>query len=197
MTSASPVAASVARPLAHTPLVPAHESSELTTAAPFAVATPAVLEVAQARATRPRGMLGIAVATAAVLAIGIATWWIASRDAHPTAIVVAPSAVARPALPSAREPAAERPVSPPIGAPAVAQDPAPVNAGTPASATGPTNAGTPANATGPTAGAPTNSPEPANAPVPNARAPVPAFPGVAGPRPKHIPIRHGYDPQGI
>jgi hypothetical protein len=163
----------------HMPPAPAPVADEITTAAPFAVATPARFEASMAGTVRPRGALPIAVAVGALLAIGAATWWVASRDAHPATVVLPTSAVAKPAS-SANAPHGSASEVPPTSAAAPTPEPDP----SPASV-------------GPT----TNAPDPAVAPVLNARAPAPApAPGPAGvlpPRPKHAPIRHGYDPQGI
>ncbi len=169
----APVA--VAAPVAPKPSAPARLPIAITTAAPFALATPASLEGSEARATRPNGMLRTAAAAAAVLGIGAATWWIASRDAHPATVIAAPSATAqtaeRPPHESAAETAAPAPVAPPLGA-------------TPASAPMPTSAGEPP---------PAIVNEPPAAPT-SARAPAPAV--VLPPKQRH-PATRAYDPQGI
>jgi Protein kinase domain len=178
--------APVAPPLTSVPFTPDPPPSAITTAAPFAVATPAMFEASEVRATRPRGALRTAIATGAALAIGAATWWIASRDARPTAVGPAASMVAKPASDESHESTNKSAVARPTAAPAPGMDPAPATGGTTTNAADPTVAGTT-----------TNPPDPTVPPALNTRAPVLAAPGVTPPRPKHVPTRHGYDPQGI
>jgi hypothetical protein len=170
---AAPVA--IAAPAAAKPSAPAHVPIAITTAAPFALATPASLEGSEARPTRPNGLLRAAAAVAAVLGIGAATWWIASRDAHPASALAAPSAAAQhPPHESATESAApEAPVAPPVGA---NPGPAPL----PTSGTDPP---------------PAIVNEPPPAPT-SARAPAPGPALVLPPKQKHSSTR-AYDPQGI
>ncbi len=143
---------------------------EVITAAPFALATPAIPEVREVRPGLPRGVLGFAAAGAAVLAIGVTAWWIASRgsEAHPAVVQVA-----TPAPPAAPPASASEPVLPIAAAPPATPDPPPA-----------------ADVPPPTAPASTI---PKNEPTPGARAFPPPPPNTLTPRPK----RHTYDPQGI
>jgi hypothetical protein len=160
------VAAPPPAPLPATP--PETTLAEMTTAAPFELATPTTPDPTEAR--RRKGAIAFAAAGAAVLIIGVAAWWIASRgpDAPPVVAHGAQTVAAHTAPPASATP----PDPTTTIAPAV--DPVP----SPASDVAPMNA-------------PANNP-PASAPTPSTRTFVPT-PNVQSPRPK----RHTYDPQGI
>ena len=162
----------------------------ITSAGPFALATSAMLMPPEAPARPPKGMLRILVGGGAVLAIGGATWWVASRGSAPQSAEgqQAPSAVAQPATAPVHKSAIEAPATTPSGRSALKADPATTDSPwVPVPPIAPTQPDAPAAAT---------TPSPARAaPPPLPMAPH-AFPP-ASPVPAK-PRRHrGYDPEGI
>jgi hypothetical protein len=159
------------------------DDQAITTAAPFALATSARLAPAQAPAGRPKGTFRIVAGSGAVLVIGAATFWVASRGpaTHAAATPDRPPAIA-PALNSPRETVTEAPAAktadPTLG-PTTATADAPANAPPPPPAANAAPAGA-------------HSPAP---PAPVLHAPLPASPVPA--RPKRSPAHREYDPQGI
>jgi hypothetical protein len=178
-----------------TPTSAAAAPLAITTAAPLALATPVKIERPERPAARPKATLRIAATAAAVLTIGAGTWWFASRDAHPTAVPGAPSAVAQPAPARPAESATDRPK--PIGAQVLEADPA--NAPHPTPMPTPTAAIAPAPESAAMATpTPTPAPTPTTALSPAPAGARPLSPAGAPPsRPKHSPTHHSYDPQGI
>ncbi len=152
------------------------------TAAPFALATSAMLAPPQAPAGRPKGILRIVAGGFALLVIGGATFWLSSRGpaTHPAAAPEVPTAVAQPAADSARESVIEAP-APTASAPAPV--PTPVSAAALLTPTASAAPGTLASA---------RVPAP---PAPVVRSTLPAGPAPA--RPKRSPGHREYDPQGI
>ncbi len=184
----APVAPPVPERAAIAPLpVPLDPSPpEITTAAPFAVATPAL--PAEPRPARPKGVVAIFAAGAAVFAIGVVAWWIASRGPDvPAAAHISPTAAA-PISPASAAPTSTASTAAVAPLATIAE---PVLPAAPAAQTDP-----PA-ANDPPPGNPTRAatPEPQNVPPPTARPATTSAPFPAQ-RPRR-PSGRPYDPQGI
>ena len=184
-------AAHAARP--PTPSRSAPVQDAITAAGPFALATSAMLMPPEAPARAPKGMLRILIGGGAVLAIGAATWWVASPGPAPQPAEgrETPSAVARPAAAPVRASATETPAATPSGRSALTADPATTDSPwVPV----PPIVPTPPNAT---AAATPPSPVRAAAPLlPVAPHPFPPASPVPA-KPKRSPGHRGYDPEGI
>ncbi len=157
------------------------------TAAPFALATSAMPAPPQAPAGRPKGILRIVAGAIAVLGIGGATFWVASRGpaTHPAAAPGVPTGITQPTPDTARESVIEAPASTAsAAAPAPsAPPPAPTTVGT---------TPTPSASVAPGALGSARVLAPA---APIVHSPLPASPVPA--RPKRSPAHREYDPQGI
>jgi serine/threonine-protein kinase len=183
---------------AHAPPPPdpseaALEPDPVTTAGPFAMATQPELTPQEVTFLPPKRMLRILVAGGAVLVIGGATWWIASRGSAspPAGDRGTPSAVARPTAAPGHGSVTETPNATAPGEPAnrtgsAAED----SPGTPSQA-----AAAP-NALGP--GASPSGVRTAT-PIPVLQHPFPPTPptGPGPAKPKHSPGHRGYEPEGI
>ena len=184
-------AAPAARP--PTPSRSAPVQDAITAAGTFALATSAMLTPPEAPARPPKGMLRILIGGGAVLAIGAATWWVASRGAAPQPPEgrETPSTVSRPAAAPVRTSATEAPAATPSGRSALTADPATTDS--------PWVPVPPIAPTPPNAAAAATPPSPARAAAPPLPVAPHAFPP-ASPvpaKPKRSPGHRGYDPQGI
>jgi hypothetical protein len=168
------------------------EPDTITTAGPFALATSTELTPAEVTFLPPKRMLRVLVAGIAVLAIGAATWWIASRGSasQPVGDRETPSAIAQPTAAPGHRSTTETPTtSAAVGQPALRAEPAAENSpGAPSQ-----GALALPNALGPAA-----SPSAGRSatPLPIQQHPFPP----TGPGPaklKHSSGHHGYDPEGI
>ena len=174
-----------------TPSGAALEPDTSTTAVPFALATPAMLDPPEAFVVPRNGaMLRLLVGAGAALAIAAASWWIASRESAPQPEVnrETPSALAQPTAAPVRGSATEI-----VDRPALRRDPEESPHAPPPAVLPPASNGA-APATGPSAAR-------AATPIPALQHPFPLPPtsptSPAPAKPKHSPGHHGYDPEGI
>jgi serine/threonine protein kinase len=178
-----------ARPPTHSRSAPVQDA--ITAAGTFALATSAMLIPPQAPARPPRGMLRILIGGGALLAIGAATWWVASRGSAPQPAEgrETPSAVAHPAAAPVHQSATEAPAAKPSGHSALTADPATTDSPWVPVPIVPA----PPNATAATPPSPARAAAPLLPVAPHAFPPANPVPA----RPKRSPGHRGYDPEGI